>query len=254
MIYGVVSSKGGVGKSSLVANLGLALAELGYKTLVVDANLTNGNLSCLLGTPIPRLSIQDVILKRATLDSAIFDHPRGIKLLSSALSLKETFSVKSTHLKNLDPRKLKQKADIVLVDTPGTLGENTIEAMKLVNNLIIVTNQDVTSYTDAVKTKMLAKKMDIRIAGAVLNKSKIDNKKAKNDVYSWLGLDMLANLPFDGEVPKAGEEGTPTLHYNTLSGYTIEVKRLAAAITKNEYNEPNAVERMMGKIFRKKKY
>jgi septum site-determining protein MinD len=254
MIIGIASGKGGVGKSTLTVNLGLALSDFGIKTMIVDANLTNGNLSCMLGTPLPKHSIQEVLLNRATLESAVFDHPRGVKLLSSALPLNEAFSVKPYHLKKLEVEELRKMADVILFDTPGTLGENTMQAFGMADAVAIVTNHDVTSYTDAVKTRMFARKMDVEIIGAVLNKSRVSRKNAEKEVSSWLKMPLIGNIPFDRKIPESGENGIPPLHYNMVSDYSIEVKSLAAAITGIRYKPPGRFERFIGRIFRRRKY
>ena len=86
-VFAIVSGKGGVGKTTLTGNLGIALAELGYSVLLIDADLAMANLSLLMGLKTPPITIHDVLLGSAPATDAIYDGPKGTKILPAGLSL-----------------------------------------------------------------------------------------------------------------------------------------------------------------------
>src|SRR3989338_2648336 len=79
-VIGIISLKGGVGKTSSVANLGAALAGFGKKVLVVDANFSGLHL----GLPNPESTLHDVLLNRASINEAIYEHGAGFHLIPGA--------------------------------------------------------------------------------------------------------------------------------------------------------------------------
>ena len=80
-IIAVVSGKGGTGKTSFTANVGLALAALGCHTLCLDCDITLRNLDLALGLSDRALmDFTDVIAGRCTLEDAVVQHPKYPKL------------------------------------------------------------------------------------------------------------------------------------------------------------------------------
>jgi len=79
-IIGVVSGKGGVGKTTLVSNLGASLAKEGYNVAIVDANLTGANLGLHYGLISYPISVHDVMKKNASLSDAVYKHPSGVDI------------------------------------------------------------------------------------------------------------------------------------------------------------------------------
>ena len=82
-VISVTSGKGGVGKSNVVVNLGLALAQRGLNVLLIDADLGLGNLDILLGL-IPQFTLQDALASQLKLAEVIVDGPGGLKILPAS--------------------------------------------------------------------------------------------------------------------------------------------------------------------------
>jgi len=98
-IITITSGKGGVGKTTTAINLGAALNSFGKDVVILDANLTTPNVGLHLGAPIVPVSLNHVLLGKADLEDAIYEHESGTKIIPSSLSVKE--------LKRLNHRKLK---------------------------------------------------------------------------------------------------------------------------------------------------
>lgn len=86
-IITLASGKGGVGKTSITANLGIALVQRGNKVLLVDADVAMANLSLLLGMQSSPITLHDVLLGEATIRDATYDGPGGVHFIPSGLSL-----------------------------------------------------------------------------------------------------------------------------------------------------------------------
>lgn len=78
------SGKGGVGKTSLVSNLAVALTELRQNVIAIDANLTTPNLGLHLGMHLAPRTLHDVLKGETQLNNAIYPHPLGFKILPRA--------------------------------------------------------------------------------------------------------------------------------------------------------------------------
>ena len=81
------SGKGGTGKTTTVANIGVALAQFGKEVIVIDADITMANLSLILGMEDIPVTLHDVLAGEAELKDAIYEGPAGVKVIPGGLSL-----------------------------------------------------------------------------------------------------------------------------------------------------------------------
>ncbi|HVN71571.1 MAG TPA: P-loop NTPase, partial [Desulfomonilia bacterium] len=80
MVLSVTSGKGGVGKTSIVVNTAILLAEQGKKVLVLDADLGLANVDVMLGLA-PKLTIKQVLDGQCSLGEIVLEGPAGIKII-----------------------------------------------------------------------------------------------------------------------------------------------------------------------------
>ena len=150
-VYAVISGKGGVGKTTSAINLGSSVNSLGKEVIIVDANLTTPNIGLHLGSPIVPVTLNHVLNNKARVEEAIYEHESGTKILPSSLSIGE--------LKNLEPdkivdvaKKLRKIAECIFLDASAGLGDEAKAAIKACDEVIIITNPDISAVTDALKT------------------------------------------------------------------------------------------------------
>jgi len=146
----VVSGKGGVGKTNLVANLAVAAAALDARVLAVDGDLGLANLDVLLGL-LPRASVADLLSGEATLDDILVEGPRGLDLLPAHAG--------SQRLAAPDPLELEAlvaaigavapRYDLVLMDAGAGVGSSVVRLCGACRRLVLVTNPEPTSLADA---------------------------------------------------------------------------------------------------------
>ncbi|MDI6721594.1 MAG: AAA family ATPase, partial [Candidatus Aenigmarchaeota archaeon] len=157
-IIACISGKGGVGKTTVVSNLGVALAKFGRNVIVVDANLTTPNLGLHLGVPLYPTTLHDVLKGTAAIKDAIYYHDSGLKIIPAGLSLRDLRGVDSRDLPNvlLD---LLGTSDIVLLDAAAGLGKETLSAIEAADETMLVANPELTSVADALKASKLAQQL-----------------------------------------------------------------------------------------------
>ena len=233
----VCSGKGGVGKTFLTANLGVALAEFGKDVAILDANLTTPNLGLHLGIPLFPVTLHDVLKGNARIHDAIYEHESGLKIIPAGLSLKDLRGVDSRDLSNalLD---LIGNVEILIMDSSAGLGREALSAMESSDELIVVTNPELPSVTDALKAIKLAEQVGTRIKGIVINRvSGKSYEMSRYEIRSMLGdYEILAEIPEDKHVYHSIARRTPVVQHKPDASSSIEVKRLAAKLIGREFN------------------
>src|SRR3990167_5103738 len=161
----VASGKGGVGKTSVSLNLGLALAEKGRKVCVVDADIAMANLGILLGVDRPPISLHNVLTGEASMRDAVYDGPGGLHYVPAGLS--------TERIKRIDYARLKgavgelKDFDFVIIDCPSGLAADAQAGIKAARELLVVVTPEPSSLADSLKVRAFAEKSGVRIAGFV---------------------------------------------------------------------------------------
>jgi len=149
----VVSGKGGVGKTNLVANVAIAAAGLGAKVLVVDGDLGLANVDVLLGLT-PERTVADVIDGRCSFESAVIPGPGGIHVLPAASGRSDLPSFRPDRLAGLLVPFFEavERYDLVLVDAGAGVGPAVITLAAACRQVLLLVTGEPTSFTDAYAT------------------------------------------------------------------------------------------------------
>ena len=149
-VIAVTSGKGGVGKTSIVANLGYAFTKLGKKVLILDADLGLGNLDVLLGLA-PKYNLSHVIMEEKSIEEILIDGPGNMKILPASSGIQElthlTRQQKIQILSQLDM--LVDSVDILFIDTAAGISSNVMDFNATAQEIIVVVFPEPTSITDA---------------------------------------------------------------------------------------------------------
>ena len=152
-VLAVTSGKGGVGKTFVSANLAAALAKLGHKVLVMDADLGLANLDVVLNL-YPKITLHDVFTGKAKLEDAIVRAPGGFSVLLAGSGMVEYSrlapEVRDDFLRIMNG--LVPHYDIVLLDTGAGISDVVLFAVSLASEVIVVATPEPTSLTDAYAT------------------------------------------------------------------------------------------------------
>jgi len=243
-VIGVVSGKGGVGKTTLVSNLGVSLAHEGLDVAIIDSNLTGANLGLHFGLTYYTDSLHHVIKDEIPMSSATYSHPSGINIVPASLSIKHIDTEPkdiSRHIKNAMPQ-----VDYVLIDAATGLDRETIAAIKSSDELIIVTHPELPTLSDALRTKNLAERYNKKLTGIVLNRIKRGDEIKSDHVASFLNMPIIGLIKEDGKVRKSIERKNPvTLEY-PRSIVSKQFKRVAYnLLDRNVDVKPNLSEKVM---------
>lgn len=152
-VLAVTSGKGGVGKTFVSANLAAALAKLGLRVLVLDADLGLANLDVVLNL-YPKITLHDVFTGKAKLEEAIIRAPGGFSVLLAGSGMVEysrlTPEVRDDFLRVMGG--LVPHYDVVLLDTGAGISDVVLFAVSLASEVIVVATPEPTSLTDAYAT------------------------------------------------------------------------------------------------------
>ena len=213
-IIAVVSGKGGTGKTSFTANVGLALAALGCSTLCLDCDITLRNLDLALGLSDRALmDFTDVIAGRCTLEDAVVQHPKYPKLhlLTAPLSARPV-PIAPEQMKALLDR-IRQTYDYCLIDAPAGLGMGFHLSSDYADRAVVVTNTDASSLRDAQRTVMELDRLGRGnlhlVVGRVEKKLLRSLHTTIDDAMNTAGLPLIGVIPEDAQVMLCANRGIP---------------------------------------------
>lgn len=146
----IASGKGGVGKTNFTLNLALALAELGQKVLILDADLGLANIDVILGIS-PKYNLFHVINGDKDLSEIIVDGPKGIKVIPGGSGLFELADLKEWQLERFLVKlaELDNESDFLLIDTGAGISKTVLNFTLAADEIFIITTPEPTSLTDA---------------------------------------------------------------------------------------------------------
>src|SRR5437867_1215589 len=156
-IVGIVSGKGGVGKTTLVSNLGYALKELDQKVLVVDCNVTTPHLSYYMGVSDFKYTLNDIFLGKIDPISAI-SYCDGVRYIPASLKMEDII--------NLDPALFREqisklssvyKFDFIFLDSAPGMGREAISVLNSSEELIFITTPFVPMVNDVLRVRRVLK-------------------------------------------------------------------------------------------------
>jgi len=219
----ITSGKGGVGKSTTTANIGSALAKLGYNVALVDADFGLRNLDLLLGLEnrVVYTAIE-VINGECRLEQALVKDKRhaGMVLLPAAQSRgKEAIS--REQMKDLVTR-LAPDYDFVIIDCPAGIEMGFQNAIAPATEALIVTTPEVAAVRDADRVIGLLEANSVNNIKLIVNRIKPEMIQANNmmsveDILEILAIPLTGIIPDDERVIVSSNRGEPLVLEEKLS-------------------------------------
>jgi septum site-determining protein MinD len=235
-VIGVLSGKGGVGKTVTAINLAGALHEFGRQATVVDADISSANLTVHLGLPDASVSLQDVLSGKAHIYKAIRVVPRGLRIVPAALSLEKSMADMS-NLKKVIRGELE---GTTIIDAPPGFSKDIYHVIDACDDVVVVTNPDVPSITDAVKVIEISNRMKKNNLGVIVTRVRRSRYEiSPSEIETVLDVPLLGTIPEDDAVRRSIFDRTPLVFHSPHSNAAIGYRRVAAKLADIDYEPPS---------------
>ena len=213
----ITSGKGGVGKTTTVANIGTGLAAMGKKVAVVDTDIGLRNLDVVMGLENRIVyNLVDVINGSCRLKQALIRDRRHseLYLLPSAQTKDKTAVSPEQMIKLTDD--LREEFDYVLLDCPAGIEQGFMNAIAGASRAIVVTTPEVSAVRDADRIIGLLNANEIKKTELVVNRLRYDMVKrgdmmSSDDVVEILAVDLLGVVPDDENIIVSTNRGEPAV-------------------------------------------
>ncbi len=239
-VIAVSGGKGGVGKSNVSVNLGIALAEKGRRVVILDADLGLANIDVLLGIKANR-NLQDVLNGECDLRDVLVNGPGGIKIVPASSG--------TQHMTQLSPMEhaglinafsdLGDQIDVLIVDTAAGISESVISFLRASQEILLVVCDEPTSITDCYaliklmnrdygtnRFRILANQVRNDQEGRVL----FDKLTRVTERFLDVGLQYVGIVPYDEAVKKAVQRQKAFLEAYPRARASAAVRSLAQKV------------------------
>ncbi len=220
-IWSIGGGKGGTGKSFLTGNLGILLAQQGFKTLLIDIDLGAANLHTIVGLLHPEKSISDFVNKRvASLEETIVSTPiPNLFLISGAMNNLDVANLAHEQKMKLLRNITKLPYDYILMDLDAGTSFNTIDYFMISNSGIFLTTPEPTSIENIYrfirsvyfrKVRQVLKTHDFRLLA--------DEAQRQDSRATVSNPDILLNIvkKLDPEKGDRVQKALQTLHFKLI--------------------------------------
>jgi septum site-determining protein MinD len=221
----VTSGKGGVGKTTATANLGVALARMDKKVVVIDADIGLRNLDIVMGLENRIVyDLVDIVEGRCKVRQAMIKHKQFNDLyLIPAAQTRDKTAVSPQDMIQLTD-KLRPEFDFILIDSPAGIERGFRNAVAPADEVLIITNPEVSAVRDADRVIGILEANNKGPGQLILNRLKPEMVRkgemmSPDDVTDILSVKIIGIVPEDEHVVPSSNSGNPvTLNENSRAG------------------------------------
>ena len=259
-IIAVTSGKGGVGKTNIATNLGIAYAQTGKKVIVIDADLGLANVNVIVNI-IPQYNLYHVIKKQKKMSEIIIDTEYGIKLIVGASGFSKIANMGETERDEfIKEMYTLSDVDIIIIDTSAGVSKNVLSFVAAADEVVIVTTSETTAITDAygiikviateVENMNLNLKMIVnRVDSAAEGKKIADHMIKIAAQFLNLKIEYLGFIYNDQAVTKAVLKQKPFIIAEPNGKASGCLKHIVSRLEKTEIPENGGLSGFIKKLF-----
>lgn len=250
-VYAIASGKGGVGKSSITANLGIAFSQLGLSVGILDADIYGHSIPRIMGVTNAPTVVEGMIMPQLA---------HGLRVISM-LAFKPGGVTQPIAFRGPMLHKAVEQfmtdvwwgdLDVLLLDLPPGTGDVAISVAQLVpkSEIIVITTPQIGAAEVAVRSGTLAKQTHQRVVGVIENMSGVICPKCGEimDLFGKGGGDnvakaltnelgtevkVLGKVPFDVKLREGADDGKPLILSDPESLASKEIMNIANSLVKN---------------------
>jgi flagellar biosynthesis protein FlhG len=240
----IASGKGGVGKTFVSVNLAIALANLGNKVLLIDADLGLANVDILMGHN-PEFTLQDAIFHGKPIKDIVQKTPFGVDFIAATSGERDMVNLGKARTNNVVNELFSFAADydILLFDCGAGINQSVTSFIAAAPQTIIVMTMEPTSIMDAYALMKIARqeKLSDNI-DIILNMVRSDEHAQKvfnnltriSENYLYSSVNLLGMIPYSSNVRKAVLKREPLMAQNDPGELSNRIRRIAKRIMGGE--------------------
>jgi len=236
-VIAVASGKGGVGKTNVSVNLGLAMAAEGKKVMLMDADLGLANVDIMLGLH-PVYNLSHVISGERTLEEIIVAGPNGLQVIPASSGTQNmTELTPAEHAGVIQAfSEVGHDLDVLIIDTAAGIADSVISFTRAAQEVIVVVCDEPTSITDAYALiKLLNRDYGIQrfrvlsnMAHSMQEGRELFGKMVRvTDRFLDVTLDFMGTVPYDEYLRKALQKQRAVIDAYPRSKAAMAFKTLA---------------------------
>lgn len=214
-ILTITSGKGGVGKTTATANLGVALALQGQRVVTIDADIGLRNLDVVMGLENRIVyDLVDVVEGRCRLRQAMIRDKRLSELyLLPAAQTRDKTAVSTEDMVRLTDQ-LRPECDFIIIDSPAGIEQGFKNAIAPADEVLIITTPEISAVRDADRIIGLVEAEEKGPAYLIINRLRPDMVRredmlATSDVVELLAIDLIGIVPEDEYIIVSTNRGRP---------------------------------------------
>jgi septum site-determining protein MinD len=239
-VYTITSGKGGVGKTTIAANLGVSLGRMRKKIILIDADLAMGGIATILGLDETPVTLHEVLAGKGSIEKAVYS-TQGMDVLPSGPTIAGFLKADPKKLKGVVDR-LTKTYDYVIIDSPPGLNKYSLTPLKIADEVLLVVTPDLPAVQATAKLRGVIEALNANVKGAIVNRSRKRSFLAKligtkefmkdEDIERRLKAKILGVIPEDPAVIESMNVKKSVVVYRPKSSASQALSALAKNLAK----------------------